>query len=156
MAEVVFSDIDRYDGYLIEISLPAAFANAISRSLAESTKNLKSKLGQNNVYIKLGESQTFDILEDLDLNPLEPELPALLLLDKHPEELKDTDEVILVKLGALEKSKEVPLVLDEICQLMNEKDFLSNFSLDQKIRKLKESFEDYTNVGVSLASVKFG
>lgn len=156
MAKVMFSDIDDHEGYIIEVSLPPQFSDEISESLAESSLEMSTKLGEDNIYITIGESRTFDILEDLNLDPFKPELPALLLLDKHPKDVKKEDRLILIKLGALEQAKEVPIVLDELCRLVNTEGFMSDLSSNQKRRRLVEAFKDLSNVGVSLVSTGLG
>lgn len=145
-----------FEGYIVEVSLPASFQNDISKSLADESSNIGAKLGKKNGYKKLNERDTLDILEELELDPLKPELPVLLLLDKHPNEIGEKDEVVLVKLGGLERSKDVSTVLDKICRLMKTKNFTKKLSPKQRRRKLNDSFEDIPSVGVSLVSLSIG
>lgn len=143
-------------GYIVEVSLPASFKNDISKTLANETSDMEAKLGRENGYIKLNDQDTLDLLEELELNPLKPELPVLLLLDKHPDEILGKDEIVLVKLGGLERSKDVSIVLDKICQLMRTENFTKELTPKQRTRKLNDSFEDLSHVGVSLVSPTIG
>ncbi|KXB08694.1 hypothetical protein AKJ56_00595 [candidate division MSBL1 archaeon SCGC-AAA382N08] len=155
MSDVVFPEIGNHDGYVVELSLPPAFANDISDSLVRSSGEMDMKLGEKNAYVKLDEGRTFDILENLNLDPLKPELPALLLLDKKPEDIEKSDELVLVKLGALKKANDVPLILEELAQLVKNEEFMHNLSSNQKQKKLKETFKDISNVVVTLVSKPF-
>ncbi|GEM_PF-2516816 len=156
IGEVVFSDIEEHDGYIVEISLPPTFSNEISENLNESSLELNERVGKDNAYIKIGPGRTFDILEDLDLDPFKPELPALLILDKHPKDVKKGDKLVLIKLGALERPKDVPLVLEEMYRLMNTEGFMRNLSLRQKRERFSKAFEDFSKVGVSIVSTRLG
>lgn len=141
-----------YDGYLVEVRLPKQFSNEISETLASKSNMLESSLGNRNLYMSLGEKETFDLLEHLDLDPFEPELPLLLLLDKHPSEVKKSDEEIMIKLGAIEREQDVSIVLEEICNLMKDKNFMAKLSSEERQEKLIESFEEVPKVAVTIIS----
>lgn len=147
-----FSQSESYDGYVVEVRLPKQFSNEISDALAAESSEMDSSLGDRNRYFSLDEKETLDLLEYLNLDPFEPELPLLLLLDKHPSEVKKSDEEVMIKLGAIEKKQDVSIVLEEICKLMEDKNFMKKLSPEERRKKLVDSFEEVPEVGVTLVS----
>lgn len=147
-----FPQSGNYERYVVEVKLPKQFSNKVSKALASESRDMDSALGDRNLYVKLGEKETFNLLEHLNLDPFEPELPLLLLLDKHPSEVKESDEEVMIKLGAIEREKDVAIVLDEICNLMKDENFMKKLSSDERREKLIESFEEVPKVVVTLVS----
>lgn len=152
MSERYLSESKNYEGYLIEVSLPPSFANEISKVLENETIDIDSRLGEKNHYIKLSERETLNLLDGLNLDPLKPELPGLLLLDKPLREVAEGEKEVLIKLGALEKVNDVSVIIDEICGLMKTDEFMRELTSDQRRKKLKKAFEEYPEVVVSLVS----
>lgn len=152
MPERRVSESESYEGYLVEISLPPTFANEISKVLEEETIDIDSRLGEKNRYIKLNERDTLNILAGLDLDPLKPELPGLLLFDKPLKKVTEGEKEILIKLGTLEKTNDVSVVIEEICRLIKTNEFMKDLSSYQRRKMLKDAFEEYPEVVVSLVS----
>lgn len=145
------SEKEDYDGYIVEVSLPFIFSNEISETLASESSKFKERLSKNNIYMKLDEDDTLNLLLSLHLDPFEPELPALLLFDKHPKEANGKDKGVLIKLGAMKNVQDIPIVLEKVCELVNKKRFIESSSSDRK-KKLSDSLKEVPNVNISIVS----
>lgn len=152
MSERYLSESKNYEGYLVEVSLPPSFANEISKVLENEMKDIDSRLGDKNHYVKLNDKETLNILDGLNLDPLKPELPGFLLLDKPLREVAEGEKGVLIKLGTLEKVDNVSVIIDELCSLMKTDEFMRDLTSNQRRKKLKKAFEEYPEVVVSLVS----
>ncbi len=147
-----FPDKKEYKGYLVEVSLPKNYSGKIGKAISKQSEDMNNRIGKDNQYICLTQSETFEILENLNLDPFRPELPLLFILDKHPSEVEEKDELVMLKLGNLEGKRDLNMVLDEIVHLMVEDKFLENSTNDERKDMLLERFEEIPEVSVTVVS----
>ena len=143
---------ERYDAYIVEVGLPKRFSDDIGETLVSTSEKMNKELGENHLYLKLTEDETFSMLDSLDLDPFKPELPIILVLDRHPSEVKSGDEEVMIKLGALERDQDVRIVLEGIQTLLEEDGFMTDSTSSQRKDKLNEEFEDIEGIVVTLTS----
>lgn len=146
------SDSRKYDGYIVEVSLPSRFSGDVGEALVSESEDMNSRLQDDYLYMSLNENETFSMLDHLDLDPFKPELPLLLVLDKHPLDVEDTDEEVVIKLGALERENDIGLVLDGVLDCLENDEFMKGFTSGERKDELLEVFEDIAGVKVLLIS----
>lgn len=158
MVEIVsnIANIGDYDAYVIELANEFKLEDEVTRALDNNFRDMGRILGEDQVYVQSYEDDVYEFFWDnVDFEPYEVSLPALLILDKHPQDIDAEDEGILIELGDAESEREVTRTLEDILRLLDREDFMKAFTWKQRkenIIDILKSLGVYGEVAVSLLS----
>lgn len=148
------SNIGSYDAYVIELSDRSGYENEITRALDRNFGQIGRNLGENQVYVREYETEVSDFLfERLDKDPFGLDLPALLILDKHPAQLDENDECILIELGDFNSEREVTRIMSLIQGHLKNEDFMTSLTWNQRKQRIKNALQTIVAPGQIAISV---
>lgn len=156
MAQIVstISNIGYYDAYVIELSSGPRFNDEIYCALDENFGPMGEVLGENQVYVREYGTEVSEFFFDhLGIGPYDLDLPALLILDKHPNQLDENDKCIVLELGEFNSKREVTRTMELIRRHLQDGDFMTSLTWEQRKRQLSQALEAISTPGQIIISV---
>lgn len=156
MAQTVstISNIGYYGAYVIELSHGPGLVDEISRALDDNYERMGGSLKEDQVYVReYGTEVSEFFFNHLGIEPYDLDLPALLILDKHPNQLDEDDKCIILELGEFNSEREVTRTMELIQRHLQDGDFMTSLTWEQRKRQLSQALEAISTPGQIMISV---
>lgn len=148
------ANIGEYDAYIVEIATGIELENEITKALDDNFEKVGEKLGEDQVYVRAYNEDVYDsLLRHLDKTLSEMSLPALAVLDTHPDDLTPDDRCILIEFGAAESRREVTRELDWLISELQDDEFMNSLTWKQRKEKIEEHMKRVGGPGRAVVSL---